>query len=142
MSRVRFPQAVAELVTKYRSSPIATNVMQKETRKVASEAILPSLGASGAIYGTVTLTALAFPDTQVALIFPPTWPIPIQWGVGGLVALDILGALRGWKIFDHYAHLGGAAFGAWYYSYGPGIWNACRLLDMPISKPTTSAERS
>ena len=97
MSRVRFPQAVAELVTKYRSSPIATNVMQKETRKVASEAILPSLGASGAIYGTVTLTALAFPDTQVALIFPPTWPIPIQWGVGGLVALDILGALRGWK---------------------------------------------
>lgn len=94
MSRVRFPQAVAELISKSR---LTAGMAQKEATKVTSEAVLPSLGASGAIYGTVTLTALAFPDTQIALIFPPTWPIPIQWGVGGLVALDIIGALRGWR---------------------------------------------
>lgn len=59
--------------------------------------ILPSLGASGAIYAAVTLTALAFPDAVVSLIFPPTWPIPIQVGVGGLVLVDVLGVIRGWR---------------------------------------------
>lgn len=58
--------------------------------------ILPSLGASGAIYATVTLTALAFPDAQVFLLFPPI-PLPITWGVGGMVALDVIGILRGWR---------------------------------------------
>lgn len=59
--------------------------------------ILPSLGASGAIYAAVTLTALAYPDAVVSLIFPPTWPIPIQWGVGALVLVDVFGVLRGWR---------------------------------------------
>ncbi|KAH8111059.1 hypothetical protein DFH11DRAFT_1616741 [Phellopilus nigrolimitatus] len=89
--------------------------------------ILPSLGASGAIYATVTLTALAFPDAQVFLLFPPI-PMPITWGVGGMVALDVIGILRGWRLFDHWAHLGGAAFGAIYYKYGPDFWNYNRAL--------------
>lgn len=97
MSRIKYPRAVTELISKHRSSPPVAGMAQKNLKDAASEAVLPSLGASGAIYGTVTLTALAFPDTQIALIFPPTWPIPIQWGVGSLVALDIVGALRGWR---------------------------------------------
>jgi len=88
--------------------------------------ILPSLGSSGAIYATVTVTALAFPDSQIALFIPPSYPINIQWGVGGLVALDMIGILRGWRMFDHWAHLGGAAFGAAYYAYGPTIWQSFR----------------
>lgn len=63
----------------------------------SKETILPSLGASGAIYAAVTLTAMAFPHTEIALMIPPSFPIPIQWGVGGLVAIDIIGALRGWR---------------------------------------------
>lgn len=59
--------------------------------------ILPSLGASGAIYGCVSLCALAFPTAHVALAIPPSFPIPITWGVGGMVCLDILGILRGWR---------------------------------------------
>lgn len=59
--------------------------------------ILPSLGASGAIYAAVTYTALAFPETSISLLFPPTPPIPIQMGVGGFVLIDIIGALRGWR---------------------------------------------
>jgi rhomboid-like protein len=86
------------------------------TREAAADApatidrsmkILPSLGASGAIYASVTLTALAFPDAVVSLIFPPTYPIAIQTGVGGLVLLDVVGALRGWRyvIAHHDLHL-------------------------------------
>lgn len=63
----------------------------------SADKILPSLGASGAIYAAVTLTALAFPHTEISLMFPPTFPIPIQWGVGSLIALDVVGALRGWR---------------------------------------------
>ena len=59
--------------------------------------ILPSLGASGAIYACLTMTALAFPESQVALFIPPSYPIDIQTAVGGLVLMDMIGILRGWR---------------------------------------------
>ncbi|KAH9928792.1 hypothetical protein B0H21DRAFT_762376 [Amylocystis lapponica] len=108
-ARITFPRLVAGLIPD------------------APRTILPSLGASGAIYATVTLTALAYPDAGMRLIFPPTPEFPIQYGVGALVALDCVGALRGWRMFDHVAHLGGAAFGALYYAYGPRMWEQARL---------------
>jgi rhomboid-like protein len=43
------------------------------------------------------MTALAFPESQIALIIPPSYPINIQYGVGGLVLLDVVGILRGWR---------------------------------------------
>jgi len=72
------------------------------------------------------MTALAFPDSQVALFIPPTYPINIQYGVGGLMLLDVTGIIRGWRLFDHWAHLGGAAFGIFYYFYGPHYWRRLR----------------
>jgi len=63
----------------------------------ATPTILPSLGASGAIYSTVIVSTLAFPDAEVSLVFPPTPSFPIQYGVGGLVLLDCIGILRGWR---------------------------------------------
>ena len=69
----------------------------------AAASILPSLGASGAIYSCVIITALGFPEAQVSLFIPPTYPIPIQWGVGGLLALDITGVLRGGRFVNVYS---------------------------------------
>ena len=63
----------------------------------ASPVIHPSLGASGAIYAAVTLSALAFPDSQVAIIFLPWLAVPITYGVGSMVLLDIMGVIRGWQ---------------------------------------------
>ncbi|KAG6907136.1 hypothetical protein DXG01_010355 [Tephrocybe rancida] len=105
----------------------------------APRSILPSLGASGAIYASVTLTALAFPDSQVSLIIPPSYPIDIQTGVGALVLLDIIGAARGWRFFDHWAHLGGAAFGVAYYCYGPAFWQNLRRTFNPTVAATPPA---
>lgn len=31
-----------------------------------------------------------------------------------------------YRTFDHWAHLGGAAFGIAYYKYGPRIWHQLR----------------
>jgi len=63
----------------------------------AHSAVLPSLGASGAIYATLTLTSLAFPEASVSLIFLPFVPIKIGYGVAGMLAVDTLGLIRGWR---------------------------------------------
>jgi rhomboid-like protein len=99
-AKFKYPRLVAQLAAASTAptalaktvSPTAAAV----TPKVTAD-ILPSLGASGAVYAAVVMTALGFPDTEIALIIPPSAPIPIQWGVGGLVAMDILGVIRGWR---------------------------------------------
>jgi rhomboid-like protein len=73
------------------ASALVGDAVQQTPRKV-----LPSLGASGAIYAAVTLTALAFPDAQVQPIFLPI-SVSITTGVGALVLADIVGVLRGWQ---------------------------------------------
>jgi rhomboid-like protein len=106
-AKFRYPKYVAQLASPaaaprktdtWASAVSATVASSKGTAtSQAAAGILPSLGASGAIYSCVAITALAFPESQVALFIPPTYPIPIQWGVGGLLALDIVGILRGWR---------------------------------------------
>ena len=107
-ARYRYPRLVAQLASSTASTPkaetwagavaaaaSASPVQQATKRKIPE--ILPSLGASGAIYAAVTMTAMAFPDSQVALFIPPTYPINIQYGVGGLMLLDTIGIIRGWR---------------------------------------------
>ncbi|GAA5982146.1 hypothetical protein JCM10908_004758 [Rhodotorula pacifica] len=96
------------------------------TTREARSAILPSLGASGAIYALVSLTALSFPSTSVSLIFLPFFPIPIGLATSALVAVDLIGLLRGWRMFDHAAHLAGAASGAAWYLAGHAVFERVR----------------
>ncbi|TFK71379.1 hypothetical protein BDN72DRAFT_895740 [Pluteus cervinus] len=134
-AKFHYPRMIAELAksgsikrtTDTWASAVAASVnTAKEAAKAAPTTILPSLGASGAVYAAVTVTALAFPESQVALFIPPSFPIPIQWGVGGMITMDLIGIMRGWRMFDHWAHLGGAAFGIAYYNYGPAFWHRMR----------------
>lgn len=67
------------------------------TALAANSAVLPSLGASGAIYATLSMTALAFPEASVSLIFLPFVPVKIGYGVLGMVAVDAVGLIRGWR---------------------------------------------
>ncbi|KAI6101336.1 hypothetical protein F5141DRAFT_1051357 [Pisolithus sp. B1] len=132
-TKILFPRLVARASTQasIRASPAASAIAGSTNvaTAVSQREIMPSLGASGAVYAAVTLSALAFPDAEVRLLFPPFFPIPITTGVGGIILLDIVGVIRGWKLFDHYAHLGGAAFGALYYYYGTSWWNFARRLE-------------
>ncbi|KNZ77368.1 Presenilins-associated rhomboid-like protein, mitochondrial [Termitomyces sp. J132] len=146
-TKFMYPRMVAKLSAP--STPVKANTWASAVavssapaasvvKAAAPRPILPSLGASGAIYASVTLTALAFPDSQVSLIIPPSYPIDIQTGVGALVLLDIIGAARGWRFFDHWAHLGGAAFGVAYYCYGPELWKCMRrTFDSTVRTPIT-----
>lgn len=91
---------------------------------------IPSLGSSGAVYSAFVMSALAYPDARISLIFLPMFTLPIGTGVGCMVAADMLGVLRGWKAFDHVAHLGGAAFGYGYWYYGNEVWERARRQAM------------
>jgi len=59
--------------------------------------ILPSIGASGAIWASLMLTSLAWPHTTVTLVFFPFVPISIGTGVFAFVTLDVVGLIRGWR---------------------------------------------
>ena len=83
------------------------------------------------------MTALAFPSAQISLVVPPSYPIDIQTGVAGLLLIDVVGALRGWRVIDHWAHLGGAAFGAAYWAFGPEMWT--RLKRQPKQEESLSS---
>ena len=108
-AKFRYPRLVAQVAsstaTKVKpetwAGAVAATTASSSTATarstIAQKDILPSLGASGAIYAAVTMTALAFPDSQVALFIPPTYPINIQYGVGGLMLLDVTGIIRGWR---------------------------------------------
>ena len=80
----------------------------------------------------VSLTALAYPSASIYLLFLPFIPIKIGWGVLGVIAFDVTGIIKGWKIFDHVAHLGGVAFGGIYYLYGPWMWKKIQQLEEVI----------
>ncbi|TDL23855.1 rhomboid-domain-containing protein [Rickenella mellea] len=127
-TRITYPRLISKLTaaaTSRLKSGAKGNLLAT-ANKSSSSTILPSLGASGAIYAMFTLTALSQPDVQIRLIIPPTPDFPISWGLYGMLIFDTLGILRGWRMMDHVAHLGGAAFGAWYYYYGQRVWAAFR----------------
>ncbi len=71
----------------------------------------PMLGASGALYGILVGYAMLFPDSKVQLIFPPIAltgrQLVLVYGV--LMLFDLI---RGGSNVAHFAHLGGALFGA------------------------------
>lgn len=79
----------------------------------SSRLAVPSLGASGAILGIVSMVAFANPDLRFSIVLLPFTAMPALYMVGGIAALDLTGLILGWRFFDHAAHLSGVLFGAW-----------------------------
>ncbi|KAI8355942.1 hypothetical protein B0O80DRAFT_528338 [Mortierella sp. GBAus27b] len=97
--------------------------------------MIPSLGASGAIFGCVSATAYMYPDASVYLIFLPFFPIKIPMALGAMMSLDLLGIIRGWKFFDHYAHLAGSTFGlAYMYAGKEFVWTPLSRMAIEFNK--------
>ncbi|KAF9924530.1 hypothetical protein BGZ67_009213 [Mortierella alpina] len=99
--------------------------------------IIPSLGASGALFGCVSSTAYMYPDASVYIIFLPLLPIKIPVALGAMMGLDLVGIIRNWKMFDHYAHLAGSTFGlAYMYAGKDLIWTPLQLKAIELNKDT------
>lgn len=81
-------------------------------------ALIPTIGASGAIYGVLLAAAVVFPDRQVWIIpFPVMLPMRIYVLVMGAIAF--FGSLRAsGDAISHITHLGGMLVGYLYLRRG------------------------
>ncbi|WP_423129343.1 rhomboid family intramembrane serine protease [Gaoshiqia sp. Z1-71] len=72
---------------------------------------IPTVGASGAVFGVLLGFGMLFPNTQLYLLFPPI-PIKAKYFVIGYGLLELyLGLSRPGSNVAHFAHLGGMLFG-------------------------------
>jgi membrane associated rhomboid family serine protease len=85
--------------------------------------VIPTLGASGAIYAVLLAYSLIWPDRVIALIFPPITFRAI-WLIPGLFVMTVLFGGGG---ISHIGHLGGVLMG-WLYLRRKG--EAGRTLSM------------
>lgn len=101
-TRFTYPRLLAQIRQSTSSDNLVVSTAFRRTgqaikdKATALNEIKPSLGSSGAIYAMVTMSALAFPDAQLMFMFLPIH-VPITVGVGGMVALDMFGIIRGWQ---------------------------------------------
>jgi len=78
--------------------------------KIARIKAIPTVGASGAIYGILMGYAMLFPDARLTLIFPPI-TLTAKWWVVIWLVIEIFTGISGSDGVAHFAHLGGMLFG-------------------------------
>ncbi len=72
---------------------------------------IPTVGASGAVFGVLLAFGMLFPNTQLMLLFPPI-PIRAKYFVIMYGVLELyLGISQPGSNIAHFAHLGGMLFG-------------------------------
>jgi len=72
---------------------------------------IPTVGASGAVFGILLAFGMLFPNTQLMLLFPPV-PIKAKWFVIAYGAIELYFAIaQPGSNIAHAAHLGGMIFG-------------------------------
>jgi rhomboid-like protein len=83
--------------------------------------VVPTLGASGAIFGVATAFAMLFPNTEL-MIIPIPFPIKAKYLMPLYILAELFFGIRGGDNVAHFAHLGGALFGFLLVKY----WNRNR----------------
>ncbi len=84
---------------------------------------VPTVGASGAVYGVLLAFGMLFPNMPLILIFFPFFPIKAKYMVIGMGVLELIyGVSMPGSGIAHFAHLGGMLFGFILIKY----WNANR----------------
>ena len=73
---------------------------------------IPTVGASGAVYGVLLAFGVLFPNMPLVLIFLPFFPIKAKYMVIGMAVLELVyGLSMPGSNVAHFAHLGGMLFG-------------------------------
>jgi len=95
----------------YFTCVIGAAVAQLAVMALTKSPPMPTIGASGAVFGILLAFGIAFPERRIMLLFPPI-PMPARvfvtlYGVLELM-LGVFGSQQG---VAHFAHLGGMAAG-------------------------------
>ncbi len=73
---------------------------------------IPTVGASGAVYGVLLGYGMLFPNNRITMIFPIPITLKAKWFVLIFGAIELLtGFLDTGSGIAHFAHLGGMLFG-------------------------------
>jgi len=105
------------------NSSYATEASNFVDRMVQAQINIPTVGASGAVYGVLLAFGMIFPNMPLVLIFFPFFPIKAKYMVIGMGVLELIFgfSMSGGNI-AHFAHLGGMIFGFILIKY----WNTNR----------------
>lgn len=117
--RANFPDFYNELYEKFisnwASDPNSQQYIQQASeythQLIQIQLNIPTVGASGAVFGVLLAFGMLFPNTVLMLLFPPI-PIKAKWLViiyGGIELY--LGLTQPGSNIAHFAHLGGMLFG-------------------------------
>lgn len=72
---------------------------------------VPTVGASGCIYGVIVAFAMIFPEARLTLIFPPV-TLSAKWMAIIFIGIELFTGVTGTQAgVAHFAHLGGALIG-------------------------------
>jgi len=84
---------------------------QAAVQNYAMLKMIPTVGASGAIYGLLLAYAMLFPESRLTLLFPPV-TLSAKWMVIIFAGIELLTGVTGTRMgIAHFAHLGGMIFG-------------------------------
>ena len=104
---------IAHLTPNPNRTKAMTNEAVRMVYRVIEESInIPTVGASGAVFGVLLAFGMLFPNTELMLLFPPI-PIKAKYFViiYGLVELFLGVQNQSGDNVAHFAHLGGMLFG-------------------------------
>ena len=106
---------VSDLVNNWGDAPNNAGYIQQSVdlvqRVLIEKMDIPTVGASGAIFGVLLGFGYLFPNTELMLLFPPV-PIKAKYFVIGYGAIELYRGLSGSQAgVAHFAHLGGMLFG-------------------------------
>jgi len=73
---------------------------------------IPTVGASGAVYGVLLAYGMLFPNNQITMVFPIPITLKAKWFVCIFGAIELIcGVFDTGSGVAHFAHLGGMIFG-------------------------------
>ena len=106
---------VTDLVNNWGDAPNNPVYIQQSTdlvhRVLVEKINMPTVGASGAVFGVLLAFGYLFPNTELMLLFPPV-PIKAKYFVIGYGAIELyMGITQSNSNIAHFAHLGGMLFG-------------------------------
>ena len=99
-------------------NPMFAQQAQEYTRQlIEAKMNIPTVGASGAVFGVLLAFGMYFPNTVLMLIFPPI-PIKAKYFVIIYGVIELwLGITQPGSNIAHFAHLGGMLFGFIFIKY-------------------------
>ena len=109
------PRQLYDFINQWSVDPTNQAYINEATNwvnKISEQAInVPTVGASGAVFGVLLGFGMLFPNTQLMLLFPPI-PIKAKYFVMIYGAIELYLAIQqpGSHI-AHFAHIGGMIFG-------------------------------